>query len=339
MKKFLIILLVLAACVFCFFMFMNNGKKEYATDTVQISDISSSITIKGTVRGRDERKVYSDSPNTILSISVKEGETVCKGQTLAVLDIEKLEQQYEIACIDYENAKRNYDSMTALFESGSVPADSLENAKNTLDKAELVCKSYDIENAGEIISPIDGVVTRINCSEGGYATVSLLQQPAFIIEDQSGYILKADVKEKHMPSVYVGQDAEITSEAMGNITAFGRVTEIAPSGKVDQKTGSIVVPVTVEFDAMQEKWMTGISGKAKLVLTAKDALTVPIDAVLENSDETCVCVLNKDKSIRKAAIETGINDGVRIQVVSGELEKDDTVIMDPGAYLQGSDKP
>ncbi len=328
----LIILLILAALVFCLFKFMNNGKKEYITDTVQISDISSSITIKGTVRGRDERKVYSDSPNKVLNISVKKGDTVKKGQTLASLDIEKLKQQYDAACIDYDSAKRNYDNMTALSESGSVPEISLKEAKSALDKAELLCQSYDIENAGEITSPIDGVVTEINCSEGGYASVSLLQQPAFVIEDQSGYILRADVKEKHVPSVYVGQDAEITSEAMGNIKALGKVTEIASSGKTDPKTGSVVVPVTVEFNALQEKWMTGISGKAKLVLTAKDALTVPMDAVLENSDETCVYVLNKDKSIRKAAIETGINDGVRIQVVSGELEKNDTVIMNPGIY-------
>ncbi len=335
----LIILLILAAVIFCLFRFMNNGKKEYITDTVQISDISSSITIKGTVRGRDERKVYSDSPNKVLNISVKKGDTVKKGQTLATLDIEKLKMQYDIAYTDYESAKRNYDNMTVLSESGSVPDVSLKEAKSALDKAELLCRSYDIENAGKIISPIDGVVTEINCSEGGYASISVLQQPAFVIEDQSGYILKAEAKEKYMTSIYVGQDAEITSEAMGNMTATGKVTEIAPSGKTDPKTGSVVVPVTVGFNALQGKWMTGISGKAKLVLTAKDTLTVPLDAVSENSDETCVYVLNKDKSFRKVAIETGINDGIRIQVVSGELEKDDTVIMNPDTYLQGDDKP
>ncbi len=332
----LIILLVLAVLAFCFFRFMDNGKKEYATDTVQRSDISSSVIIKGTVRGRDVRNVYSDSPNKILNILVKIGDEVKKGQTLATLDVEKLKQQYDAACIDYESAKKNYDNMSALSESGSVPAFSLEEAKSALNKAELLCRSYDIENAGEIISPIDGIVTEINCSEGGYASLSVLQQPAFVIEDQSGYILKADAKEKHISSIYVGQAAEITSEAMGNMTAFGEVTEIAPSGKADLKTGSVVIPVTVEFDALREKWMTGITGKAALVLTANDALTVPINAVSENGDETRVYVLNKDKNIRKVAVETGIKDESRIQILSGELEEGDTVILNPDAYLQSN---
>ena len=44
-------------------------------------------------------------------------------------------------------------------------------------------------------------------------------------------------------------------------------------------------------------------------------------------------VFNYDNSIEKVAVETGINDESRIQVVSGEIKEGDRVIIDPDAYM------
>lgn len=328
-----VIIILLTAVLICFFSFRKGAQKQYATDPVSVSDISSTVTIKGIIRGVKEGEIYSDSQYRIKNIPVKKGDMVRKDQVLAVLDIEKLQQQYDIARIDYDSAKKYYDDTKALFETGSVPQNTLDQAEKALEKAELACRIYDIENAGEIRSSMDGVVTEIKCSEGGYAAFSAIGQPAFVIEDRSKLLLKADLKEKYLDSVYPGQDAEITAEAMDDMTAAGKVTEIAPSGKVNPSTDTVVIPITIEIEDPSDRWMTGITGKAKLSMTADAALTVSIDAVSERDDETAVYVLSDDGTVRKVLIDTGINDGDRIQVTGGQLAEGDKLVLDPDTYI------
>ena len=328
-----IVLIIIAALLLYFFKFRNNNEQEYKTDTVQMSSIDSSISIKGTVSGLDDTKVYSDSVYSILSIPVKKGDVVKKNQVLAKLDITKLQQQYDIASIDYEIAKKNYEDTVALYKTDAVPQNALYQAEMALKKAELTLSTFDIENAGEIVSPIDGVVTEINCSEGSYASFSVIQQPAFVIEDRSQLTLKAKAKEKHISSISVGQDAEITFEVTGDEKFSGKVTEIGPSGKVNQGNGEVEIPVTIEIETPKDTLMTGVTGKAVFTMSAQNTLTIPIDAVSAKNDETCVYVLTDDKSTDKVIIETGIDDGDRIQVIAGEIKEGDKVVIDPDAYM------
>ena len=329
----IVLLLLAAAAVLFFFKKKQDMKPKYTLGTAQTGDISTSVTIKGLLKGREEYKVYSDSACKVKNIPVKKGDVVRKDQVLAVMDDDKLRQQYDMAMLDYESARKNYENLSALYESGSVSPNVYEEAERALQKAELLCQTYDIENAGEVTSPADGTVTEINCSEGGYASLSAIQQPAFVIEDRSEIVLKADAKEKYMSSIYIGQSAEITSEAMGGEGVTGRVTEIAPAGRVNQSNGTVVVPVTVEIDSPSPEWMTGVTGKAKLLLSAEGVLTVPIDAVSEKNDETCVYVCSEGNEIKKIPVETGIDDDNNIEIVSGDLKAGDQVIIDPDSYM------
>ena len=328
----IVILIIIAVLLVCGFMLWKNKKPEYETDSVEIGDINSFVTVKGTVRAAEESKVYSDSTCKIAEIPVKRGDKVKKGQVLARLDIDKLKQQYEIANIDLESAKTYYENTVTLFKSGSIPQNTLDEAERAMEKAELLCKTYDIENAGEIISPIDGIVTEINCTEGGYASLSIIQQAAFVIEDRSQLEFKAEAKEKYLPSIHLGQEAIITSNSMGDIVATGIVTDIAPSGRVNESNGGVIIPVTIAIDNPSGKWMTGVSGKAKLQTSVKEVLTVSLDAISEKNDETSIYVLKNDGSIDKITIETGITDGERIQVTADGICEGDRVILDPDAY-------
>lgn len=328
-----IVLIAAAALLLYFFKFRDNNEQEYKTDTVQMFNIDSSISIKGSVSGLDEVKVYSESVYTIMSIPVKKGDVVKKDQILATLDITKLQQQYDIARIDYEIAKKNYADTEALYKTDAVSQNALYQAEMALKKAELNLATFDIENAGKIVSPIDGTVTEINCTEGGYASLSIIQQPAFVIEDRSQLKLKAKAKEKYISSIAIGQEAEITFEVTGDKKFSGKVTEIGPSGKVNQGNGEVEIPVTIEIEAPDDALMTGVTGKAVFTTSAQNTLTIPIDAVSAKNDEPCVYVLNDDKSTDKVIIETGLDDGDRIQVIAGEIREGDRVIIDPDAYM------
>lgn len=330
---FVIILIILAAVLLYLFMKKDNKSSAYKIDAVQMSDIESSISIKGTVRAADCCKIYSDSMNKVSNILVKKGDFVKKDQVIAIFDMEKMQREYDIASIDYEMAKKYYDDTVTLYKSEAVPQSVLYEAEMALKKAVLVLESFDIENAGEILSPIDGVVAEINCEEGGYAAFSIIQQPAFVIEDRSKLELKAEAKEKNISAIYVGQTAEITFDATGDMKVSGKVTEIGPSGKVNQGTGAVMIPVTIEIDDSTDVLMPGISGKAKFTVSEKNAITVSLDALSDKNDETYVYVLKDDNSIEKVAVETGINDESRIQVVSGEIKEGDRVIIDPDAYM------
>ena len=219
----IIVLIVLAAILLYLFMRKDNKGSAYKTDAVQMSDIESSISIKGTVRAADCCKLYSDSMNKVSDILVKKGDFVKEDQVIATFDLEKMQREYDLASIDYEIAKKYYDDTETLYKAEAVPQSVLYEAEMTLKKAVLVLESFDIENAGEILSPIDGVVAEINCEEGGYAAFSIIQQPAFVIEDRSKLELKAEAKEKNISAIYAGQIAEITFDATGDMKVSGKV--------------------------------------------------------------------------------------------------------------------
>lgn len=158
-----------------FFIGSRNGNKSalprVAVAPLTKQDIRETLSISGPVSGTDSVDVVSGIHAEILSMNVKEGDKVTKGQVLAVLDSTDLERElqiaenawrsavvakeekdkeaalgYEKACQDYEKASQDYNRTAQLAADGYIAQTELEQSKNALNDARRQMESYTVED-------------------------------------------------------------------------------------------------------------------------------------------------------------------------------------------------
>lgn len=139
-------------------------------------DVVSSLSLTGPVSGTDSADVVSNLHSEVLEIRVREGDTVEKGQVLAVIDRTDAQKEvdvaqnaydlavseyneslrdtkigYEKAKQDYSTASLNYERNKTLFESGAISSAEFEAVGNALSDARRAVEGYRMEN-GQAVS-------------------------------------------------------------------------------------------------------------------------------------------------------------------------------------------
>ncbi len=134
-------------------------------------DVVSSLSLTGPVSGTDSADVVSNLHSEVLEIRVKEGDTVEKGQVLAVIDRTDAQKEvdvaqnaydlavseyneslrdtkigYEKAKQDYSTASMNYERNKTLFEAGAISSAEFEAVGNALSDARRAVEGYRMEN-------------------------------------------------------------------------------------------------------------------------------------------------------------------------------------------------
>ena len=134
-------------------------------------DVVSSLSLTGPVSGTDSADVVSNLHSEVLEIRVKEGDTVEKGQVLAVIDRADAQKEvdvaqnaydlavseyneslrdtkigYEKAKQDYSTASLNYERNKTLFEAGAISSAEFEAVGNALSDARRAVEGYRMEN-------------------------------------------------------------------------------------------------------------------------------------------------------------------------------------------------
>lgn len=147
---------------------------------------------------------------------------------------------------------------------------------------------------------------------------------AFSISSAESMTMTLSVDELDILSISVGQNVQLTLDAISGTTFEGEITKVNKTGTSSGGVTKYSIEVTVAKDASM---LSGMSASATVITEEKaDILTIPANAVQEQGNRSFVYTL-KDESGNlsgETEIETGITDGSQIEVVSG-LSEGDTV--------------
>lgn len=191
------------------------------------------------------REVVVSAPvqSTIVSVMVREGDTVQSGQRIAQLysRLEELDLGRAKAILE----KRIFDhrGMKRLFDDKIVPEDKELEARIELELAQL---QHDIaaENVRirAITSPLDGTVVERLREAGESVTAT---QPLFRIIDISRVYVQFFIRAEELPHFSTGQKLTARFDALkGSATYTGQVDFIDP--RVDASSGLIRVRLLIE---------------------------------------------------------------------------------------------
>jgi len=219
----------------------------------------------------------------------------------------------------YEIAEKHLQALKSIGHREQLKSaqGQLTSAKGKFQGAEAML-SYT-----EIRSPINGYVTDRPLYPGETPAPGA---PLLTVMDTSSVIARAHIPAEDAALLHRGDPATIISP--GNIRVAARVTVISPA--VDPN--STTVEVWVEAPNTDGRLRPGTTVTAEMVArTVKDAVIVPVEAVLKSSDNaTTIMTVGSDNHAHEVSVTTGIRDGDRIQITSG-LKGGETVIT-VGAY-------
>lgn len=367
----------------------NNGVR-YVTEPVTRGDLTVTVTATGTVQPTNEVEVSSELSGIVREVLVDYNSDVTTGQTLAVLDTDKLKATVDNSRAKLQAAKAKVSEAEATVLETRLERDrqqqlvakrvgaeqQLETAEAAHQRALATRESAEADVAAAsadlalnetnlrkavIRSPITGVVLS-RAVEPGQTVASSLQAPVLftIAEDLTKMEVQVDVDEADVGNVREGQEATFTVDAYSDRTFAATIRELRYGSEVVQ--GVVTYKAVLTTDNTELLLRPGMTATAEIVVAqVDDALTVP-NAALRFSPprdsgaadqrnflqklipgpprlrkpstveqttgaERAIWIL-RDGAPEEVTVTVGATDGKRTEIVKGDLEPGQDVIVD-----------
>ncbi len=186
-----------------------------------------------------------------------------------------------------------------------------------------------LDNANEnleyatISSPINGEVLSRDVEVGdAVSSILVLGSQAtqvMTLGDISEVYVRGKVDEADIGKVFLGQPARIVVESFKDKTFQGKVTRIAPLGQEKDNVTTFEVRVSIQNPGGELR--ANMSANAEIILEEKkNVLLVPEGAILFDKNKNASVEVpdpKADTGRKKLAIELGISNGVKAEVLSG----------------------
>ena len=292
---------------------------EVRLEAVAKRDLVATVTASGKITPKRKVDISADITGRIISIPVKEGDMVHRGDLLLRIDPSQYEAQVaraqagqsaaEATAVqsnaNRDQARRALDRATELHRNNSqlISQEQLEQAQTAFAVAEALAKSaqHQVEQSRAglkeaqdqlaktvIRAPMDGQVTRVAVEVGEVAVPGTFSRETGLlmtVSDLSVILVKVRVDETDVVRLHLRDSTAVTIDAFPDTTFMGRVTKIAQSAILQQAasaTGDRAVDYDVEvtLDNPPRNVRPDLSGTAKMVTdTRKNVLSIPIIAL------------------------------------------------------------
>src|SRR5712664_4948188 len=239
--------------------FQVDHPEQFPLAIAVAHETTSQLIVTGTVNPDVSRSVpvISIATGRVVELHARLGDTVKKGQLLMQVqsaDMSAAFSDYRKAVADEKLARIQFERAKLLYDKGAISLNDFQTAEDVENKAEV-----DVENTTErlrvlggnldhpaaildIRAPVSGVITDQQVTNA--AGVAGLGSPnPFTISDLSYVWIVCDVYENDLPSVHVGETAEIHLNAYPNQAFTGRINNVLPVLDPTLRTAKVRIEV------------------------------------------------------------------------------------------------
>ncbi len=363
MVKTIAIVVIVAAILglLTFFALDGSASKEEVHQTVAVErgTIVDKALAVGRIEPKKEITVKSKIPGIVRKVYVEIGDYVETGAPLFDIDPDPTPLEYaeanrhvELCQVTFDNLEREFKRFEALRDKQLVSHQEYESKQAAFDEAELRLKlaseklsliesgrtnSADRNIDNVIKAPASGTILSKLVEEGD-PVVPLTSYQAgtelMTIAEMTDLIFKGNVDEIDVGKLSEGIAADIEIGAISGQKMQGRLTKISPKAHREQGSTLFGVEITLsshEFDFLR----AGYSANADLVISkAESTLVIPERLVTTLDSTATVEVQDTTGVITTREIETGLSDGINIEVKTG-LEEGELVVERPPREITG----
>jgi cobalt-zinc-cadmium efflux system membrane fusion protein len=288
-------------------------------------------------------RIIAPVSGQVFDLAVNVGDNVRKDGVLFVLSSREVAAaitEHQASHKDLDLAQKTFAMTQDLFEHQAASRMALQQAENDLAKAsakvlqtEEVLKVLGLAGHPDedaigaqsripVRTPIGGTVIERNVTSGEF--VGPDKPPLVTIADLSSVWVQADVFERDVRNISVGQKADVTTAAYPGEHFIARVSHIG--SVVDAQTRTAKVRVLVANRDLRLK--PGMFTSVSLSLpSSESSLTVPAKAVFVEKSTSYAYVQVGSQEFARRKIETLAGSSDRLRVVRG-LSAGDRVISD-----------
>lgn len=239
----------------------------------------------------------------------------------AQAQVDSAEANIAVAEANIDRAQAAYDR---LLEGVSADDLAILEAQVASGETNLAVAQLRLDQS-RLIAPIDGRLANVQIKAGEQAAPGA---PALSLVNEAAYHLEVSVDEIDIDQVAVGQDVEITLDALPDAVLNGKITEIAPTAATSG-LGVVTYLVTINIDSEDVQLRPGLTANASIVVDELDgALIVPNWAIRldRETGNSFVNRQNPDGTVEEVIVVTGLRNEQFSEVISG-LNAGDTVVV------------
>ncbi len=327
---------------------------------VKRGNISAHLSVVGNLIGEATVDVAPKTGGRLTTMSVKLGDRVRRGQVIGKIEdreiveqVNQAEASHQVAeatirqrKADLNLALTNVERSRNLFGRQLLPKQTLDDAEARytsavaqvdLAEAQLAQSGARIQELKinlantNVVSPVDGFVAKRNVDPGAWVSQ---QAPLVSVVDISALRLVANIVEKDLRLVGVGDAALVNVDAFPGEKFKGRIARVSPI--IDPATRT--APMEVEIPNPEFRLKPGMYARVDLQIDGRDnVLLVPKIALVDSEGRRGVFQPSEDNKAIFKAVEVGIEDSEHAEIAGG-LQEGETVVSVGAGALRRNDQ-
>lgn len=348
MRKFILITIIIAAfgglAYTLSYLYKKNEQKPvvYSTEQAFKTTIINKTVATGSIVPRKEIEIKPQVSGIIEKLYVEAGDVIEKGQLIAkikiipnMVNLRNAESRVDRAKIALEDTKLDYDRQKKLYDDGVIAeADfqkftvaknrSDEELQSANDNLELI-KEGVIKSAGTasntlIKSTVNGMVLDVPVKEGN----SVIESNTFnagttisVVADMSSMVFEGKIDESEVGKLKIGMALVLSVGAIENQKFDAKLEYISPKGI--EEAGAIQFEIKADVKLKDSTFIrAGYSANGDIVLGKREDVLAIREGLLQfASDSVYVEVETGEQEFDKVIVETGLSDGINIEILSG----------------------
>jgi len=291
-----------------------------AVQKAQVAPLSRTLELTGTATPTRQARLASPGEGPIQNCRVREGDQVKRGERLVTIGRSgAAAAQVTAAAESLKEQQAELNRIKILVQSGAVPGSQLDTARAKYEGARaLLAKAREMAGDYSVEAPWDGVVSKVLVKDGDFVAP---RAPLAEMYDPHSLVIRLAVPEAQATEVFKGTPATVQLDAYPGKTFEGDVSLVYPDLDTRMRTRTAEVKLGAPVALIP-----GMFARLKLTLqTEADAVTVPTDAVLVLPGGEKVAYVFKEGKAQRRVVQTGLETGGLVQVVSG-IQPGETVV-------------
>jgi HlyD family secretion protein len=318
--------------------------------SVEISNVISgtiveTVSATGKIQPEIEVKISSEVSGEIISLNVKEGQVVRKGDLLVKINPDLYTSGYNRSVSNlsgskaslsqsdasFKEAKANYDRNKTLFNKGIISKSDWDKTVASFEVAKAVKQTsfYNVQSASASVSeakdnlgrttiyaPADGTISMLNVELGErvLGTQQMTGTEILRVANLNNMEVEVDVNENDIVKIKVGDLANVEVDAYLKKQFKGKVTSISNSAS-STLTADQVTNFKVKVRILKESYQDLLVGKLVTYSPFRPGMTATVDIITKTKSNVMTV------PISSVVVKTDTS-AVKVDKLE-ELEKED----------------
>lgn len=296
---------------------LGNKDKGAEVEIAKVDEMTivETVSATGKIQPEIEVKISSEVSGEIISLPVKEGQVVKKGDLLVKINPDLYTSGYNRtlaglsgtkaglsqADASFKEAKANYDRNKTLFDKGIISKSEWDKVVSMYESAQASKQSayYNVKSASAtvneakdnlgrttIYAPADGTISMLNVELGErvLGTQQMTGTEILRVANLNNMEVEVDVNENDIVKISVGDSANVEVDAYLKKKFKGLVTSISNSASA-ALTADQVTNFKVKVRILKESYQDLTAGKPASYSPFRPGMTATVDIITKRKEK------------------------------------------------------